>query len=99
MTDGFRPEFERFFDAYPEHRRIARENAYIEWRRISVVDMDIPALFGALEAWKASEEWQKEDGKFVPNILNFLRDGRWKHPPKVRPKKESIDELRKRIYG
>jgi len=49
---------------------------------------DIPAesrtqAWKALKAWNHSPNWNNDGGKFVPNVLKFLADKRWTHPPKT----------------
>lgn len=49
---------------------------------------DIPAesrtqAWKALKAWNHSPNWNNDGGKFVPNVLKFLVDKRWTHPPKT----------------
>lgn len=58
------------WDSYPEHRRgrkVEVERAYSELESVL-------GLFESLEAWKSSDEWQREAGRYVPKLEKFLRE-------------------------
>lgn len=49
------------------------------------LDQQANEVFAGLAAWMQSDEWQKENGKFIPYGLKFLTADRWKNPPKPKP--------------
>lgn len=65
--------FEKFYALYP--RKVARAKAEIAWKQIK------PELHAAiLEAVKAhsqSEQWTRDDGKFIPHPATWLHQKRW----------------------
>lgn len=73
--------FERFFASYP--RKDAREAARSEWLRQwrSGGLPEQAGLFSALERFCQSKMWQRENGRFVPYLVNWLRGRRWLDAP------------------
>ena len=72
------PDFEIWFNdeftpAYPEHRRVQGKTALNALRKIKPDVEARVAIIARLETWKASDDWQKEAGKYVPGMGNSLR--------------------------
>lgn len=69
--------FEKFWSAYP--RKEAKELARSVWHRLSRSGQlpGLNALLAALEKFKASAMWMKEHGRFVPQLVNWLKGQRW----------------------
>jgi uncharacterized protein YdaU (DUF1376 family) len=90
-------EFEAFWTLYPDHRKTNRFRAQTEW---SAVRLSLPPqneLEAALCAFKASPEWKRDAGKYVPAPHIFLSERRWQdapaYSPKAKPKaKAEVDE-------
>lgn len=73
--------FEKFWSAYP--RKEAKELARSVWHRLARYG-DLPeldALLDALKKFQALPGWQKEHGRFVPQLVNWLRGKRWLDEP------------------
>ena len=69
--------FEQFFAAYP--RKDAKEPARSAWHQLWRRDA-LPALdhlLAALDRFRTSTSWNRENGRFVPYLVNWLRDRRW----------------------
>ena len=63
-----------FWKAYP--RRVGKGAAFGAWQRIP----DRPAvevLVAAVEAQKATEQWRKDNGQFIPHPQTWLNQRRW----------------------
>lgn len=79
-------ERRRWFDAwlsvYP--RPELAEDAWREFRTLgSQITPDLmDAMTAGLEAWIRSEQWQKEDGRFIPGAAKFIRNRLWENPPR-----------------
>ncbi len=79
-------ERRRWFDAwlsvYP--RPELAEDAWREFRTLgSQITPDLmDAMTAGLEAWIRSEQWQKEDGRFIPGAAKFIRNRLWGNPPR-----------------
>ncbi|WP_165070959.1 helix-turn-helix domain-containing protein [Desulfovibrio sp. ZJ200] len=69
--------FERLYAAYP--RKEAKESAravwHQLWRRGALPALDI--LLAALDRFRSSTAWNREHGRFVPHLANWLRGRRW----------------------
>ena len=65
-------EFKLFWNAYPVHR--ARTRALNEFRKVTA---PIETILKAVEAQKQTENWKKENGRWIPAPDNWLRDERW----------------------
>ena len=89
--------FERFWLAYPEHRRGDPRFLEIEWERMPRMEMDIDVILAGLEIWKKSEQWNEASGRYVPKAVNFLKELMWKHPPREKQKGEDSVERQKRL--
>lgn len=75
--------FERLYAAYP--RKEAKEAARAAWHQLWR-NGSLPApdrLLTALDAFRASPHWNREHGRFVPYLVNWLRGRRWLDEPAV----------------
>ena len=69
--------FEKVWAVYP--RKEAKELARTAWHRLSRQGK-IPALavlIASLEKFRASAMWNKENGRFIPQLCNWLKGQRW----------------------
>jgi hypothetical protein len=82
------PDFEIWFKdeftpAYPEHRRVQGKTALATLREIKPDADARVAIMTRLETWKASDDWVKERGKFVPGMGTFFADGWYQREPQA----------------
>jgi hypothetical protein len=82
--------FSKFWDAWPKHpRKAARKQCQARWDAQGL-DAKAGLILEALEAFKASPDWRKNDGQFIPAPLVWLNQNRWEAmsgdaaPPKAR---------------
>jgi hypothetical protein len=79
VTDRVRVTwFDKFWKAYP--RKVGKPAAWTAWKK-AYNTFDLSKLLAGLERWKATEQWQKEDGKFIPYPATFLNQRRWEDDP------------------
>lgn len=73
------PGFDAIAAAYPRRARInlARD----QWAELNPSPMLQAAMLRAIEAWRRSAEWQREQGRYIPRLDKWLADGRWKDAP------------------
>lgn len=64
--------FERFWEAYP--KKVGKKAAGNAFMRVLV---DTDTLIDAVEKQKRSEQWTKENGRYIPNPATWLNQGRW----------------------
>lgn len=69
-------DFNTFWKAYP--KKIGKDAALKAWKKIPRPAETIPLILTALEWQKASLDWTKENGQFIPNPSTYLNQGRWK---------------------
>jgi len=68
-------EFEKFWTLYP--RKVAKADARKAWLQTAKVRPPIEELLKGLQAARASKQWQKDDGEFIPYPASWLRGERW----------------------
>lgn len=72
---GFPAGFEEFWSAYP--RKTAKPKAAKAFARLAP-DAELRGrILAAVSAAKASADWQKDGGRFIPHPATWLNDCRW----------------------
>jgi len=73
--------FDRFWAAYPKHRRVSKGSAKKSFEKIKEMDEEfLKEIIGALDDQKRSRKSQKAAGNFVPNWCmpaTWLNNQRW----------------------
>lgn len=64
--------FKEFWEAYPN--KVKKPKAMAIWRRLKANHSDVMA---GLRRWKASEQWTKDKGKYVPHPTSWLNAEGW----------------------
>jgi uncharacterized protein YdaU (DUF1376 family) len=83
--DIYTSEFIQFWEAYP--RKSGKKAAFTAWQKAKdKPDMD--AILKAIESQKRSEQWQKDNGQFIPMPATWLNQGRWDDKPPELPKEK-----------
>lgn len=74
------PDFESVWMLYP--KKEAKGFARMAWLKLSRSGLlpSLPELHAAIRRFAASEGWQREQGRFVPQMGNWLRGQRWLDP-------------------
>lgn len=73
--------FDLFWNAYPKGKRKAKQAALKAWNKLNPDDMLLKNILSALEAQTKSEQWTKDNGKFIPYPATWLNDMRWEDEP------------------
>lgn len=73
--------FDAFWNAYPKDRRHGKYESQVAWRKLRPTAATIARIMQSLAAWKASADWCKEGGKFIPWPQKFLGRRRWEEIP------------------
>lgn len=79
-------EFETFWEAYP--KKASRLNALKSWEKLNPDSKLIREISAALESQKKSEQWKKENGRFIPYAAKWLNERRWEDIPEPEPAAE-----------
>jgi hypothetical protein len=67
--------FEDFYKAYPKKK--SKGQAEKTWNKLSPDNNLLTLILTALEAAKKSEDWLKEDGKYIPHPSTWLNAKGW----------------------
>lgn len=65
--------FDDFWSIYP--RRQAKKDAMKAWNRIDSSRRD--QILRGVRAWMRSEQWCRDDGRYIPMPATFLNGERW----------------------
>lgn len=74
-TKNADPRFNRFWTEYP--RRQAKAAAMRAWAKLFPDDALLSKILAALDVQKASPQWRKDDGAFIPLPATWLNGSRW----------------------
>lgn len=66
-------EFDAFWKAYP--RKTAKQDAIKAFAKLQ--EKEYPLLIPAIERQKQTEDWKKQNGKFIPYPATWLNGRRW----------------------
>lgn len=67
--------FATFWEQYP--KKVAKPQALKAWKKIKPAGQLLAELMAALEKQKASADWLKDDGRFIPHPATWLNGRRW----------------------
>lgn len=82
-------EFEHFWTEYPKDRRVDKQIAFQEWKKINPDDALVATIIESVKAWKKCEQWQEP--KFIPHPAKWLKNRRWEStPPVSKPKNPAL---------
>lgn len=68
-------DFNRFWQAYP--RKVAKQEALRAWKKLKPNEDFVSMLLIALEKFKQSPQWIKDNGQFIPYPATWLNGRRW----------------------
>ena len=71
--------FTSFFDKYPN--KINREDAWTAWKILNPDSVAVLSIMDGLEAWRRSDRWTEDGGRYIPSAAKWLRDRRWEITP------------------
>lgn len=82
--------FLKFWSAWPKgQRKQAQGKCWNIWRR-SDFDQQAPAILSHVEVLKASEDWRRDAGRFVPAPLVYLNQRRWEGAEQADPQERTV---------
>ena len=77
-NDERTPNFDIFWDTYPEHRRVAKKTTLKEWDKLLVCAELFEEIMNGLKKAKKSQQWTSDGGLYIPEPANWLKQERWK---------------------
>lgn len=85
--------FEKFWAVYP--KKVGKQAAYRTWSRLKPNAELTQTILKAVEYQRSTDQWQKENGRFIPNPATWLNQGRWEDEVTVLPvqtEEKPVDE-------
>lgn len=67
--------FDEFWAAYP--KKVGKKVAAAAWNKIKPDTELHSKIIASVEKAKRTEQWQRENGRFIPNPSTWLNQGRW----------------------
>jgi hypothetical protein len=67
--------FEQFWRVYP--RKEKRKEAWQEFQKLNPDEPLVATIIAAVERKKGSEEWRRENGRYIPHARKWLHLERW----------------------
>jgi hypothetical protein len=67
--------FNQFWEQYPRHEK--KKNAFEAFKRINPQNGTFEKIMESLSLQKMSEQWTKDNGKFIPHPTTWLNGRRW----------------------
>ncbi|MGI6251752.1 MAG: DUF4373 domain-containing protein [Anaerolineaceae bacterium] len=67
--------FQEFWSAYP--KKTGKQAALKSWQKIKPTKELHLKIMEAVSTAKQTEQWQRENGRFIPNPTTWLNQGRW----------------------
>lgn len=76
--------FQKFWELYPN--KIGSDEACRQW--ISLVGSDItetslPEIMAGLNRWLESDQWNRDDGRYISSPVKWLREKKWLDNPRA----------------
>lgn len=68
--------FIQFWNAYP--KKINKQGTLKAFKKIKNLDTELPIILDAIERFKNSKGWLKDNGQFIPHPTTFINQERWK---------------------
>jgi hypothetical protein len=73
--NGLDERFERFWKEYP--KKVGKDAARREWQILAPDNDFTDRILVALQQQRASAQWLKDAGQFIPHPRTWLHQGRW----------------------
>jgi hypothetical protein len=67
------PGFEEFWELYP--RKVNKKEAQLKWNRVNLPSLEF--ILEAIKKQKQSQQWNTENGKYIPHPATWLNQERW----------------------
>jgi hypothetical protein len=82
--------FDRFWQAYP--RKVGKKKAGRKFKQILDGKDHFKEIMSALTEQKQTDQWQRNDGQYIPHPTTWLNQGRWDDDPEAYNHQDDDDE-------
>ncbi len=72
---GYDDDFLAFWQAYP--KKVGKGAAEKAFKKIKGAKQLLPAMLSAIEAQAKTDQWQRDNGQYIPNPSTWLNQRRW----------------------
>lgn len=83
-------QFDKFWQAYP--KKVSKKQAQKSWKKINPSLELFEKILKALEMVKQTEQWKKDNGKYVPYPATWLNQERWTDEIKMMQDNKPVNE-------
>ena len=85
-TDDF---FKKFWESYP--KKVGKPVAEKSFKKLKPTESLLKEILQGLNKYKETEQWQKDNGQFIPNPATFLNQQRWEDQVEIEEEVEIPD--------
>lgn len=71
--------FAEFWKEYP--KKVGKASCLKAWKKLKPNTELFTQIMATLDKQKASDQWQREAGRYIPNPLTWINQGRWDDEP------------------
>lgn len=89
--ESFEEDFNEFWSLYPAGHRGNKPNALKAYVAVRKKGISAEYLLEALRAWKASERWRRENGKYIKQAQGWLNGEMYGDTPVAKSKTQDVD--------
>lgn len=86
--------FDVFWNEYP--KKVDKQNALKAWKKLKPDEAMLDKIISAIRSWKDSEQWNKENGQYIPYPATWLNKRRWEDDL---PEKKKQSDSPKRVIA
>lgn len=79
--------FDKFWEVYP--RKVDKKKAREKFTKIKPTEELVDLMIKQIERFKQTNDWQKENGKYIPHPSTWLNNNRWEDEIETEEEKEA----------
>lgn len=79
--------FDKFWEVYP--RKVDKKKAREKFAKIKPTEELVDTMIKQIERFKQTNDWQKENGKYIPHPSTWLNNNRWEDEIETEEEKEA----------
>ena len=91
IVDGF----DSFWVSYP--RKVAKQDAIKAWKKLNPSTELQQKIIYAVHIFENSDDWKKDNGKYIPYPATFLNGKRWEDETIAKGKYDNLIEIYKKL--